>query len=138
MGYFWGLGRVQKLFWGLLIWTNNFCFLSFALFLLYHVVLSLCGGWWVGGWIPSDYLVSTQLQLWLFCCWGWGCCWAVTKRNILSIDIESVDHFGFFRGLKLGLFGNLRLLKNKINLFGTYLCRQSSLVFRSTSIFFHF
>ena len=32
---------------------------------------------WVGG-IPSDYLVSTQLQLLLFCCWGCGCCWAVT------------------------------------------------------------
>ena len=23
-----------------------------------------------GGGIPSDYLVSTQLQLWLFCCWA--------------------------------------------------------------------
>ena len=32
----------------------------------------------VGGGIPSDYLVSAQLQLWLFCCWGCGCCWAVT------------------------------------------------------------
>ena len=32
----------------------------------------------VGGGIPSDYLVSIQLQLWLFCCWGCGCCWAVT------------------------------------------------------------
>ena len=32
----------------------------------------------MGGGIPSDYLVSTQLQLWLFCCWGCGCCWAVT------------------------------------------------------------
>ena len=31
----------------------------------------------VGG-VPSDYFVSTQLQLWLFCCWGCGCCWAVT------------------------------------------------------------
>ena len=31
----------------------------------------------VGG-IPSDYLVSTQLQLLLFCCWGCGFCWAVT------------------------------------------------------------
>ena len=31
-----------------------------------------------GGGIPSDYLVSTQLQLWLLCCWGCGCCWAVT------------------------------------------------------------
>ena len=34
-----------------------------------------CGG------IPSDYLVSTQLHLWLFCCWGCGCCWAVTICN---------------------------------------------------------
>ena len=52
MGYFWGRGWVQKLFWGLLIQTNNFCFLSFALLLLYHVVLSSCGdgvggGWWL-------------------------------------------------------------------------------------------
>ena len=28
--------------------------------------------------VPSDYFVSTQLQLWLLCCWGCGCCWAVT------------------------------------------------------------
>ena len=35
-----------------------------------------------GDGIPSDYLVLTQ-QLWLFCCWGCGCCWAVT---ITSID----------------------------------------------------
>ena len=62
MGYFWCWGRVQKLFWGLLIQTNNFCFLSVALFLLHHVVLSSCGWWW---WV-SDYLVSTQVQLWLF------------------------------------------------------------------------
>ena len=31
-----------------------------------------------GGGIPSDYLVSTQLQLWLLCWWGCDCCWAVT------------------------------------------------------------
>ena len=31
----------------------------------------------VGG-IPRNYLVSTQLQFGLFCCWGCGCCWAVT------------------------------------------------------------
>ena len=43
MGYFWGRSRVQKLFWGLLMQTNDLSFLSFALFLLYHVVLSLCG-----------------------------------------------------------------------------------------------
>jgi len=35
----------------------------------------------VGG-IPSDYLVSTQLQLLLFCCWGCGCCWAVTISKL--------------------------------------------------------
>ena len=57
MGYFWGLGRVQKLFWGLLIWTNDFCFLSFDLFLLFHVALSSCG-WWVEGGGGSQQLLS--------------------------------------------------------------------------------
>ena len=38
-----------------------------------------------GGGIPSDYLVSTQLQLWLFCCWGCGCCWAVTISPRLKL-----------------------------------------------------
>ena len=29
--------------------------------------------------VPSDYLVSTQVQkILLFGCWGCGCCWAVT------------------------------------------------------------
>ena len=64
---FWGWGRFRQLFWGLLMLLNNFYFLCFFQFFL--------GGWW---WFPSDYLVSTQLQLWLFCCWGCGCCWAVT------------------------------------------------------------
>ena len=32
----------------------------------------------VAGGVPSDYFVSTQLQLWLFCCWGCGCFWAVS------------------------------------------------------------
>ena len=36
MGYFWGLGKVQKLFWGVLIWTTNFRFLKEARFGLYH------------------------------------------------------------------------------------------------------
>ena len=46
--------------------------------------------WWVGGgWFPSDYLVSTQLQLWLFCCWGCGCCWAVTISHLLIKQIVS-------------------------------------------------
>ena len=34
----------------------------------------------VGGAISSDYFVSTQLQLWLFCCWS--CCWAVTISSV--------------------------------------------------------
>ena len=59
--------------------------MSFALFLLYYVVLSLW--WWVGGGgVPSDYLVSTQLQLWLFCFLGCGCCWAVLIYIILIVD----------------------------------------------------
>ena len=43
------------------------------------------GGWGGGGGIPSDYLVSTQLQFWLFCYSGCGSCWAVT---ISSHDFE--------------------------------------------------
>ena len=43
--------------------------------------------WMVGGecgWVvPRDYFVSSQLQLWLFCCWGRGCCWAVTILDVL-------------------------------------------------------
>ena len=39
----------------------------------------------VGG-VPSDYLVSTQLQLWLFCGWGCGCCWAVTIVTIYLVS----------------------------------------------------
>ena len=56
MGYFWGWGWVQKLFWGLLMQTNNFCCLGFALFLLYNLVLSSCGGG--GRW----FLAITQSQ----------------------------------------------------------------------------
>ena len=54
-----------------------------------------------GGGIPSDYLVSTELQLWLFCCWGCGCSWSVTistsqngvtpvgRISVISNDISS-------------------------------------------------
>ena len=54
----------------------------------------------VGG-IPSDYLVSTQLQLWLFWCWGCGCCWAVTiKEENLWVKLtlyfrNCILHFAF-------------------------------------------
>ena len=46
------------------------------------------------GGIPSDYLVPTQLQFWLFCCCG--CCWAVTiidreiEKEALNYEIASV------------------------------------------------
>ena len=40
--------------------------------------------------VPSDYFVSTQLQLWLFCCWGCGCCWPVT---ITQDDIQNLIEF---------------------------------------------
>ena len=82
--YFWGRGTVQKLFWSHLIQTNNFCFQSIALFLLYPVVLSLqwCVVWVV---VPIDQLVSTQLQCWLFCFWSCGCCWAVTIYTIQEV-----------------------------------------------------
>ena len=39
----------------------------------------------MGGGVPSDYFVSTQLQLWLFCCWGCGCCWAVTTTKVMVV-----------------------------------------------------
>ena len=43
------------------------------------------------GGIPSDYLVSTQLQLWLFCRWGCGCCWAVTiiQSDLILPEIKT-------------------------------------------------
>ena len=41
-----GPGRAHNHFGGLLIYIENFCFPSFALFLLYHVVLSSCGWRW--------------------------------------------------------------------------------------------
>ena len=65
MGYLWGWCKSHIVFCGLLIYSDDFCFLSFGLFLLYHVVLSLCGsrggagGEWSG--VSSDYFVSTRL-----------------------------------------------------------------------------
>ena len=62
-GLYWGLGRVQKLFWGLLISTNNFsefCSISaLSCSFEFLVVVVVVGG------VPSNYFVSTQLQLWL-------------------------------------------------------------------------
>ena len=49
-------------------------------------------GRWVG--VPSDNFVSTQLQLWLFCCWGCGFCWAVTIMFDASLKkLSNMDKY---------------------------------------------
>ena len=53
--------------------------------------------------VPSDYLVPTQLQLWLFCCWGCGCCCAVTisTQNIVMLWVNILcSHLQRFRKWK--------------------------------------
>ena len=67
----------------------------------------------MGGGVSSDYFVSTQLQLWLFCCWGCGCCWAVTiapKVNSWRSEVGSVDRlqnstYGLVFGLQYSTLG---------------------------------
>ena len=44
MDYFWAGDKVRKIFLGLLIHTNNFCFLNIALFLLYLQFIFLTDG----------------------------------------------------------------------------------------------
>ena len=64
--------RFKNCFWGILILTNQFCFLSFALFLLQHVVLSSCGG-------GSQQLISFNPTTFLIILLlGCGRCWVVT------------------------------------------------------------
>ena len=130
MGYSLGQGRVQKLFWGLFIQTNNFCFLSFTLLPLYHVVLSSCGRWWQV--VPSDYLVSTQQQLWLFCCWGCGCCWAVTKTWCNSPSIFFFHFENFFFSCPIFDFSSFF---NIVSLSGGCGQFENHCVFRVLSIF---
>ena len=68
--------------------------------------------WWVGVGVPSDYFVSPQLQLLLFCCWGCGCCWAVTIC-IVTIDNVCMHYFPFtFSEYPIGndIFGTIELL----------------------------
>ena len=47
-----------------------------------------------GGGIPSNFFVSSELQLWLFCCLSCGCCLAVT---ILFAQEWSVNSLYFFK-----------------------------------------
>ena len=50
--------------------------------------------------VPSHYFVLTQLQLWLFCCWGCGCCWAVTIKQAYNDILTSNYHLYLKRKLK--------------------------------------
>ena len=64
---------VQKLLWGFLLKTDNFCFLIIAQFLLYHIVSWCVEGvrWVVGGFPeitslnPITILIVLLLGLWL-------------------------------------------------------------------------
>ena len=70
----------------------------------------MVGGGGVGGGvggIPSNYLVSTQLQLLLLCCWGCGCCWAVTITNSALQQIG--DECELARSLEIGRSFNLNM-----------------------------
>ena len=64
-GYFWGWGKVQKLFWDLLIQANNFYFGSIALSCFFKTF----PGGWLAGWVvgKSDFnenpVVSLDLDL---------------------------------------------------------------------------
>ena len=53
------------------------------------------GGGGVGGGILRDYLVSTQRQLWLFCCRGCGCCWAVTIKSVFILGYQYASEYGY-------------------------------------------
>ena len=56
MSFFWGWASVQKLFWGHLICTNNFCFLSFG---------GGGGSQWLLCLNPTTVIVVLLLGLWL-------------------------------------------------------------------------
>ena len=64
---FLGLGECSKTVLRSPYKTNNFCFQSIVLFWLYHVVLSSCGRWWVGGWWWFPAITLCQLN------YSYGC-----------------------------------------------------------------
>ena len=51
------------------------------------------GGVGGGGGIPSNYLVSTQLQLWLFCCWGLALLLGCAKNLVVYIMSKPQQNF---------------------------------------------
>ena len=79
----------------------------------------------VGGGIPSDYFVSIQLQLWLFCCWGFGCCSAVTiilsgrceSKGFWSIGCGTVQFYQFPYHLLERDFDRVLVLESQVYVF---------------------
>ena len=103
-----------------------------------------CSLEFVGWWFPSDYLVSTQLQFWLFCCWGCGCCWAVTTATIRGLfwKIQNLrgDTKIFFQGIVTAKWVNFTLVYSFNNKIVTFILELQALLFlfreKISSLFF--
>ena len=90
----------------------------------------MVGGGWVVVVFPA--IVSTQLQLWLFCCWGCGCCWAVT---IVTWPHRWKKYFTFWLRKKIdkNFLANSYALKCKnanikLNIFHAFTGREGRVV----------
>ena len=74
-----------------------------------------------GGGIPSDYLVPTQLQFWLFCCRDCGGCWAATIRrehclNIIQFFKGNILRFMVSNGLSFDIGNNINFSSISLNI----------------------
>ena len=94
--------------------------------------------------VPSDYLVSTQLQFWLFCCWGCGCCWAVTTATIRGLFWQIQNQRGdtkiFFQDIVTAKWVNFTLVYSFNNKIVTFILELQALLFlfreKISSLFF--
>ena len=73
--------------------------------------------------VLSDYSVSTQQKLWLFCCWGCGCSWAVTI-------LEKSDIKEFLSALYVD---DGRSVQRKLN-YGERFCHEKNAIVYSDSL----
>ena len=76
---FLGQGQGVKLLGGFILIYLQLLFSRYCSILALSCSFEFVWWWLVWLWFPSEYLVPTQLQFWLFCCWDCGCYWAVTK-----------------------------------------------------------
>ena len=108
---------------------SEFCSIS-ALSCSFEFVV---GGWVVVVGVPSDYLVSTQLQFWLFCCWGCGCCGAVIPATIRGLfwKIQNLrgDTKFFFQGIVTAKWVNFTLVYSFNNKIVTFILELQALLF---------